>query len=346
MKQWIVRVVLVVLLMAGVLVVAPCLTFAGEEPASSYATQDEDEDEDEDEDDEDWEDDEDDEDEYDEDEDEDEGEDEGEDEDGGKADEPGGAELTAPIATPASSAGKSVTLSPRFSFLGGNALNEEITLGFTVDLWPSEVAGIEFNLSAFPLAGADNSKTLATAVLGLLPPQSRLESNDRVMSFTASLITAPFAGTLAPPGAPPVFIEFLAGVGGGLEVADVEMLACPGCNQGIAEVEVVNTESPSGQRYVRPVANLLIGSRLFPKPGFGLRVDLRLMGGPVTVLNFDDALARETNNSILGSQDPLLNRRSCLTSSDAVCRVALESSLTIEFGIDISLGAPRRRGPR
>jgi hypothetical protein len=249
-----------------------------------------------------------------------------------------------PPAGPSKPGGSSVTLSPRFSRMGGNALNDDVTLGFTLDLWPVQKVGIEFNLSAFPMAGSDNTKTLATAVLSLLPPQDRLESNDRVMAFTTSLITAPFAGTLAPPGAPPIYIEFLLGIGGGLEIDDVEMLSCPTCNQGNPTAEIANAfDSPTGERYLRPIANLLIGSRIFPIPNLGFRTDLRLMGGPLTVLNYDDDSAREANRNLASAQggNPLLNRLSCHTNEDAVCKIGFESSLTIEFGIDISLGAPR-----
>jgi len=249
-----------------------------------------------------------------------------------------------PIAKPlprSANPGKSVTLSPRFSFMGGNELNDELTLGFTLDLWPSEQAGVEFNVSAFPLTGADNTKPLAPAVLRLLPPLELLESKDRVMAFTTSLITAPFSGTLAPPGAPPVFIEFLVGVGGGIEFADIEMLSYSVDADSYERVEV----SVESGRYMRPVGNLLIGSRIFPMPGLGLRTDLRLMGGPGNVLSFDDESAAN-QNEFLRQSDPTLNRLSCLTNVEAMCKLKLEASLTIEFGIDISLGAPRRGARR
>jgi hypothetical protein len=249
---------------------------------------------------------------------------------------------TRPAAVLSALPGASLTLSPRFSPMGGNKLGKDVTLGFTIDLWPSEQVGIEFNMSAFPMSGADNTQPVAQALLSLLPIQELLEATDRVVALTASLITAPVAGTLAPPGVPPLFVEFLVGIGGGFEVGNVEMLACPGCTMGEQTIEIANAiDSDNGEQYVRPVANLLIGSRIFPKPGLGLRADLRFLGGPATVLDFDDDWATDINRGLIAF-DPLLNRIDCATHAEMICKTTFEGSITIEFGIDISLGAPRR----
>jgi hypothetical protein len=231
----------------------------------------------------------------------------------------------------------SLTLSPRFSPMGGNHLNEEITLGLSVGFWPAEQVGVEWNLSVFPRRGVENARGGATATLALAPTGHQLESIDRIMAFSTTLIGAPFAGTIAPPGAPPVFAEFLVGVGIGVERSDIEMLLWDEATDPVDPLFIANEE----QIIERPVANFLIGSRIFPKPGLGLRIDARLLGGPSQVLDFSSDDAALVNNQLIVGE---ANRSSCSDPETAVCKTKWEGSFTLELGIDISLGTPRGSG--
>ncbi len=234
---------------------------------------------------------------------------------------------------PVSAPPVSLTLSPRFSPMGGNHLNDEITLGLSVGFWPAEQIGVEWNLSVFPRNGVENARGAAMAATRLAPQGHQLESIDRILAFSTTLIGAPFAGTIAPPGAPPVFVEFLVGVGIGVERSDIEMILWDDIADPIDPLFLANEE----QIIERPVANFLLGSRIFPKPGLGLRIDARLLGGPSEVLDFEDEEA-STQNRLLGD---LANRSSCGSEGQGICKVNWEGSFTLELGIDISLGTAR-----
>jgi len=236
---------------------------------------------------------------------------------------------TGPVSAPP----VSLTISPRFSPLGGNHLNDEITLGLSVGFWPAEQIGVEWNLSVFPRSGVENARGAASAAIQLAPRGEQLESIDRILAFSTTLIGAPFAGTLAPPGAPPVFVEFLVGVGIGVERSDIEMLLWDDVTDPVAPLFLANEE----QIIERPVANFLLGSRIFPKPGLGLRIDARLMGGPTEVLDFESEEAAEQNRLL----HELANRSSCGSEGQGICKVSWEGSFTLELGIDISLGTAR-----
>ena len=235
----------------------------------------------------------------------------------------------------------SVGLSPRFSPWGGSELNEDLIVGLTVDVWLAEWIGIEANVSFFPrgIGNDNNSRSLAAAVLRLLTDDSfRLEAVERHLAWTVSAVFLPFWGHLGPPGAPGAAVDFVVALGGGMEFDAIEMLEL---DRTYGELgSAVAAASP--QAYTRPVVNLAFGSRLWVLPQLGFRVEGRLLGGPVTVLNHDTQEALQ-HNARLG---PTVNRLDCGGSFDdgPICKTAWEGSFTVEFGVDFGLGVRRGGG--
>jgi hypothetical protein len=234
----------------------------------------------------------------------------------------------------------SVGLSPRLSPFGGNQFNEDLTLGLTADIWLAEWIGIEANVSVFPLGDGSNSnaKNLAVAVLRLLDPSFRLEAIERHAAWTVSVALLPVWGHLGPPGAPGLSVDFLLALGAGMEFDAVEMLAHEMTGPG-ADGTVVTDLAP----YTRPVFNLVFGTRLWPTRWLGFRVEGRLMGGPVTVLDFSTDEAAATNRNL----GPLANRLTCTDASitEKACTTGWEGSFTVEFAVDFGLGVRRREAP-
>jgi len=106
-----------------------------------------------------------------------------------------------------------------------------------------------------------------------------------------------------------------------------------------------HADRTSAEPWVHPVLNLVVGSRLWLSRHLALRVEGRLLGGPVTVLDFSEDRAAATNREL----GPTATRLTCDDDSvpDAAkaCTTAWEGSFTVELGLDFGLG-PRRGAPR
>lgn len=261
--------------------------------------------------------------------------------DPGVADRPTGGPVEVPtdhpaedMSGPAIHRAGSVGLSPRVSPLGATDLNDDFTLGLTVDLWPADWIGVEANASFFPLgAGAhDNSSGVAVAVLRLLESSYRLEALERDAAVSVSVVVLPFRGHIGPPGAPGASMDFLLALGGGVEFDRVELLAHEG-QPGVDEEAVRTSVEP----HVRGLLNFVFGTRMWLSPQLGLRVEGRLLGGPDRVLDRWDERAAETNREA----GPGVSRLDCsgVRAAEVVCAVDWEGTFTVEFAVDFGLGA-------
>ncbi len=236
----------------------------------------------------------------------------------------------------------SVELSPRLSPFGSTRFNEDFVVGLTGDVWLTEWLGIEANVSLFPLGGPDhhNETGLSLAILRLLASDFRLEAVERHAAWTLSVALLPLWGHLAPPLAPPAGVDLLVALGAGVELDAIELLA----HDGVVGIDE-HADRTSAEPWVHPVLNLVVGSRLWLSRHLALRVEGRLLGGPVTVLDFSEDRAAATNREL----GPTATRLTCDDDSvpDAAkaCTTAWEGSFTVELGLDFGLG-PRRGAPR
>jgi len=231
--------------------------------------------------------------------------------------------------------GKRLEITPQIGIIVNNPLNDEVTFGAALTYHFTERFGLELNASYAALGGADNTKNLSTAVLSLLPPQDRLESIDPGAFLMLSAVWSPMYGKINPFGMAVINLDFyfLAGLGYANEF--VEMLSCPGCSQGIPTVEVANAfDSPFGELNHLFMVNLGFGVNVFVTKWLSLRVDLRIMLTTDEVLNFDDDEARNDNQALANPQggNPLLNRISCHTNDDAICKVDFPSTFILNIG--------------
>jgi len=230
---------------------------------------------------------------------------------------------------------KRLEITPQIGIVTNNPLNDEVTFGAAITYHFTERFGLEFNGSYAALGGASNTKNLSTAVLSLLPPADRLESIDPAALFTFSAVWTPMYGKINPFGMAVINLDFffLFGLGYGNEF--IEMLSCPGCNQGIPDVEVANAfDSPMGELNHLFMLNLGFGVNVFVTKWLSLRVDMRVLLTYDQVLNYDDDTARETNRNLASPQggNPLLNRISCHTNDAAICKADFPSTFIINIG--------------
>ncbi|MBJ93337.1 MAG: hypothetical protein CMP23_02555 [Rickettsiales bacterium] len=230
---------------------------------------------------------------------------------------------------------KRLEITPQIGIVTNNPLNDEVTFGAALTYHFNERFGLEFNGSYAALGGANNTKNLSTAVLSLLPPQERLESIDPAALLTLSAVWTPMYGKINPFGMAVINLDFffLAGLGYGNEF--VEMLSCPDCARGNPAVEVANAfDSPMGQINHLFMLNFGFGVNVFISKWFSFKVDMRVLLTYDQVLNFDDDTAREANRNLASPQggNPLLNRISCHTDDNAVCKADFPSTFIINIG--------------
>ncbi len=226
-------------------------------------------------------------------------------------------------------------ITPQVGIVTNNPLNDEVTFGAALTYHFTERFGIEFNGSYAALGGSANTKNLSTAVLSLLPPQDRLESIDPAALLTLSAVWTPMYGKINPFGMAVINLDFffLFGLGYGNEF--VEMLSCPDCARGNPAVEVANAfDSPNGELNHLFMLNFGLGVNVFVTKWLSLRVDMRVLLTYDQVLNYDDDSAREANRNLASPQggNPLLNRISCHTNDQAVCKADFPSTFIINIG--------------
>ena len=230
---------------------------------------------------------------------------------------------------------KRLEITPQIGIITNNPLNDEVTFGAALTYHFTERFGVEFNGSYAALGGAANTKNLSTAVLSLLPPQDRLESIDPATFLTFSAVWTPMYGKINPFGMAVINLDFffLFGLGYGNEF--VEMLSCPECARGNPAVEVANAfDSSMGELNHLFLINFGLGVNVFVTKWLSLRVDLRVLLSYDQVLNYDDDSAREANRNLASPQggNPLLNRISCHSNDQAVCKADFPSTFIINIG--------------
>ena len=222
-----------------------------------------------------------------------------------------------------------LSISPRLSPLGANALNHDFGVGLSITVHPVGFVAGEFNVSGFPLGGPENATEAAVTGLESQSRPQAFESIDRIATLTGALLGVPFSGSLGPARARGPHLEFLIGGGGGTEVVHIESLTLQGSSVGLVVDPIV---------HVRPVVMGLIGLRVVPMPQVAFRLDLRVLGGGEQVLDYSTEEADAVNRSL--PQNTTANRLLCIDpTSEAMCTTAPYGAVTLEFAAEFTLGA-------
>jgi len=224
--------------------------------------------------------------------------------------------------------GPSFSFSPRIAPLAGNETNVEWGFGASFTAHPLSFFAVEGHISGFPTGGAANTSPRTLLELEEATTNDAVESVDRVALATLGALFVPASGLIAPQGAPEVQAEFLVGIAGGVEVTSIENLVRrDGEPDLLVDPEV----------HARGVVSGLVGARLVPHPVLGFRFDVRWMVGAESVLDYTTEESAIVNRSL--PEGATANRLDCGGSRDAVCRLAPYGAVSLEFALEITLGA-------